>query len=62
VVRRAARALNGGEVIAIPTDTVYGLAAAIDRPEAIERLRTLKGRSTEKAIPVLIADPATCPG
>ena len=58
VVRRAACALRSGEVIAIPTDTVYGLAAAIDRPDAIERVYTLKGRPTEKAIPVLIADPA----
>jgi L-threonylcarbamoyladenylate synthase len=58
VVLRAARALRDGQVIAIPTDTVYGLAAAIDRPDAIERLYTTKGRPTEKAIPVLIADPA----
>jgi L-threonylcarbamoyladenylate synthase len=57
-VLRAARALRDGQVIAIPTDTVYGLAAAIDRPDAIERLYTIKGRPTEKAIPVLIADPA----
>jgi L-threonylcarbamoyladenylate synthase len=58
VVLGAARALSEGQVIAIPTDTVYGLAAAIDRPDAIERLYTLKGRPTAKAIPVLIADPA----
>jgi L-threonylcarbamoyladenylate synthase len=58
VVRRAARALRDGQVIAIPTDTVYGLAAAIDRPDAIERLYAIKGRPAEKAIPVLIADPA----
>ena len=58
VVRHAALALRGGQVIAIPTDTVYGLAAAIDRPDAIERLYTIKGRPAEKAIPVLIADPA----
>jgi L-threonylcarbamoyladenylate synthase len=58
MVLRAARALSGGQVIAIPTDTVYGLAAAIDRPDAIERLYTIKGRPAEKAIPVLIADPA----
>ena len=58
VVRRAARALRDGQVIAIPTDTVYGLAAAIGRPDAIERLYAIKGRPAEKAIPVLIADPA----
>ena len=57
VVLRAARALRAGQVIAIPTDTVYGLAATIDRPDAIERLYTVKGRPAEKAIPVLISDP-----
>ncbi len=57
VVARAARALRGGQVVAIPTDTVYGLAAAIDKPEAIDRLYAVKGRPDEKAIPVLISDP-----
>ena len=56
VVLRAAEALRAGEVVAIPTDTVYGLAAAIDRPDAIDRLYAIKGRPAEKAIPVLIAD------
>jgi L-threonylcarbamoyladenylate synthase len=58
VVLRAADALRAGQVIAIPTDTVYGLAAALDQPDAIERLYSLKGRPAEKAIPVLIADRA----
>jgi L-threonylcarbamoyladenylate synthase len=58
VVLRAARALRAGQVIAVPTDTVYGLAAAIDRPDAIAQLYAIKGRPGEKAIPVLIADPA----
>jgi L-threonylcarbamoyladenylate synthase len=57
VVARAALALRAGEVVAIPTDTVYGLAAAIDKPEAIDRLYAIKGRPDEKAIPVLITDP-----
>ncbi|MDF3015875.1 MAG: Sua5/YciO/YrdC/YwlC family protein, partial [Thermomicrobiales bacterium] len=57
VVARAARALRAGQVIAIPTDTVYGLAAAVDRPEAIERFYAIKGRPEEKAIPVLISNP-----
>jgi L-threonylcarbamoyladenylate synthase len=56
MVARAARALRAGQVVAIPTDTVYGLAAAIDRPDAIDRLYAIKGRPDEKAIPVLIAD------
>jgi L-threonylcarbamoyladenylate synthase len=57
VVARAARALRVGQVVAIPTDTVYGLAAAIDKPDAIDRLYAIKGRPDEKAIPVLISDP-----
>ena len=57
LVLRAAHALRTGEVVAMPTDTVYGLAAAIDRPDAIDRLYAIKGRPAEKAIPVLISDP-----
>ena len=56
LVARAACALRAGQVVAIPTDTVYGLAAAVDRSEAIERLYAIKGRPDEKAIPVLISD------
>jgi L-threonylcarbamoyladenylate synthase len=58
VVLRAADALRAGQVVAIPTDTVYGLAAALDRPDAIERLYVIKGRPAEKAIPVLVSDTA----
>lgn len=54
LVAAAERALAAGEVIAIPTDTVYGLAARIDRPESIERLYHIKARPDAKAIPVLL--------
>ncbi len=37
--------LAAGEVVALPTDTVPGLAARLDLPEAIEALRALKGSS-----------------
>ncbi len=57
-VANAAEALSSGKVVAIPTDTVYGLAAALDRPDAIARLYRLKNRPQEKAIPVLLADAA----
>src|SRR4051794_23947134 len=58
LVRRASAALRAGEVVAIPTDTVYGLAAAIDHPNAIRRLYALKDRPFEKAIPILLSDPS----
>jgi L-threonylcarbamoyladenylate synthase len=50
----AVRALLGGEVIAIPTDTVYGLAASLDHPAAVLRLAELKGRAADQPIAVLI--------
>lgn len=52
-------ALRAGGVVAIPTDTVYGLAAALDQPAAIARIYALKGRDDGKPIPVLVSDPAT---
>jgi L-threonylcarbamoyladenylate synthase len=48
--------LRRGGVVALPTDTVYGYAVAVDRDDAIERLYALKQRPTSKAIPVLLSD------
>jgi L-threonylcarbamoyladenylate synthase len=56
VVELASDALRAGDIVAIPTDTVYGLAAAVDHPEAVTRLYEVKGRPIEKAIPVLLSD------
>lgn len=53
----AARALEGGGVVAVPTDTVYGLAARLDRPRALQAIFTLKGRPPALALPVLVAGP-----
>ena len=43
----AARALADGSVVAVPTDTVYGLAVDPAQPEAVERLFALKERPTD---------------
>lgn len=45
-----------GEVIAAPTDTVYGLVCRYDSSRAIEELYRVKDRPPEKALPVLIGD------
>ena len=50
----AVRVLRNGGVAAIPTDTVYGLAAAYDDEQAVERIFRIKGRSSRLAIPLLI--------
>jgi tRNA threonylcarbamoyl adenosine modification protein (Sua5/YciO/YrdC/YwlC family) len=51
----AAEALAGGSVVAVPTDTVYGLAVVPSMPGAVERLFSLKGRPKDVAVPVLVA-------
>jgi L-threonylcarbamoyladenylate synthase len=55
-VARVAAALESGEVVGIPTDTVYGLAATASSEFAAERIFELKGRPRELALPVLVAD------
>jgi L-threonylcarbamoyladenylate synthase len=54
----ALRLLQHGELIAVPTDTVYGVAAHGLRPEAVERIFVAKHRPRDKAIPLLLADMA----
>ena len=41
---KAARLLQEGRVVALPTETVYGLAVRADSPLAVERLVEAKGR------------------
>ena len=48
--------LRKGGLVAIPTDTVYGLACTLDNPMAIKRLYEVKGRDSSKAIAVLIGE------
>jgi release factor glutamine methyltransferase len=54
----AAAVLRRGGLAAFPTDTVYGLAADAWRGECIQQLFTAKGRDANKAIAVLVGDPA----
>ena len=43
-IEKALELLNSGEVIAIPTETVYGLAASAMNPSAVEKIFYVKGR------------------
>jgi L-threonylcarbamoyladenylate synthase len=54
-MQRLAGAFDQGRLIAIPTETVYGLAAPIDRPELIERIFELKGRPCDNPLIVHVA-------
>src|SRR5262245_12217415 len=44
VVHRAVQALAEGQLVAFPTETVYGLGASACRADAVERLVKAKGR------------------
>jgi len=48
VLAEAAKLLQGGGLVAFPTETVYGLGADATNPQAIARLNQVKGRPPEK--------------
>jgi len=50
--------LRSGGIVALPTDTVYGIAVALDAHDGIERLFRAKDRPSEKGIALLLADAA----
>ena len=58
----AAILLNDGLIVAIPTDTVYGLAARLGDPQALDALYVAKGRPETKPLPVLVGDPSAISG
>ncbi|MEO0140613.1 MAG: L-threonylcarbamoyladenylate synthase [candidate division WOR-3 bacterium] len=49
-LKRAISLLREGQVIAIPTETVWGLAARADDPVAVGKLRDFKGRKEKKPL------------
>ena len=53
---RAAELLGAGEIVAFPTDTVYGVAVAASRPDRLDALFALKQRPLDRRIPMLVAD------
>jgi L-threonylcarbamoyladenylate synthase len=57
-IREAAALLRSGGIAAIPTDTLYGLAANPFEGQAVARLFTIKQRGLERALPLIAADVA----
>lgn len=58
-MRHARQAISRGELIVIPTDTVYGVAADAFSPQAVQRLLDAKGRGRNQPPPVLIGSTET---
>ena len=55
-VDAALACLRAGGLVAIPTETVYGLAADAERPDAVARVFAVKGRPTDHPLIVHVAD------
>ena len=57
-VPEAVAVIEAGGLVILPTDTVYGVGADLWRPGAVQALYDAKRRPPERAIPILLADPA----
>lgn len=55
-VLEAAKWIRAGGVVAMATDTLYGLAVDPFRADAVARLFVVKGRPADRAIPLIAAD------
>ncbi len=58
----AVHALSRGELVVLPTDTVYGIGADAFQPEAVARVLAAKGRDRHMPPPVLIPSVRTVDG
>ncbi|MEU9233389.1 L-threonylcarbamoyladenylate synthase [Streptomyces subrutilus] len=61
-LREAASAVRRGELVVLPTDTLYGIGADAFSPEAVQDLLAAKGRGRGMPTPVLIGSPNTLHG
>ena len=57
-IAAAVRTLDAGGLLVMPTDTVYGLAAAAGNRKALAGLFAAKGRPAIKPLVVMVADQA----
>jgi tRNA threonylcarbamoyl adenosine modification protein (Sua5/YciO/YrdC/YwlC family) len=58
VLSQAVQALASGQLVAFPTETVYGVAASAQSEEGVERLRTGKGRPEGKPLTLALVSAA----
>ena len=58
----AGSAVRRGDLVVLPTDTVYGLGTDAFQPDAVAKLLETKGRGRDMPVPVLVGSPRTLPG
>jgi L-threonylcarbamoyladenylate synthase len=54
-IEMAAELIASGGVVAIPTDTVYGIAASLSHADALRRVFEIKNRDRSKPLPILVS-------
>jgi L-threonylcarbamoyladenylate synthase len=59
IIKQAVECLLAGELVALPTETVYGLGADATSPEAVARIFAAKGRPADHPLIVHLADAAS---
>jgi tRNA threonylcarbamoyl adenosine modification protein (Sua5/YciO/YrdC/YwlC family) len=61
-IETAANSVASGELVVLPTDTVYGIGADAFRPPAVADLLRAKGRGRDMPVPVLVGSWTTIDG
>lgn len=61
-IEQATEAVRRGELVVLPTDTVYGLGTDAFDPDAVAGLLAAKGRGRDQPVPVLVGSPRTLDG
>lgn len=61
-IAKASAGVRLGDLVVLPTDTLYGIGADAFSPDAVQRLLDAKGRGREMPPPVLVADVRTIDG
>lgn len=56
ILHSTRKALKEGQVIAVPTDTIYGLACLAQNSEAIKRVYEIKGRNGNKPLAICVGE------
>ena len=61
-IAAAAEAVRRGEVVVLPTDTVYGVGVDAFASDAVAAVLSAKGRGRQMPLPVLVPNPQTVDG
>ena len=54
LIEAATSSLKSGNIIALPTDTIYGVAALAQSTDAVQKLYQVKGRHKDKPVAICV--------